>query len=158
MLHWGECYMTICANFGYRETTYIIKDYPKRHNNIISSQAEESISKKAKAQGRVSTMMEQDTEASNNIMTGTLSLFSRDARVLFDSDATYSFVSIAFTFQVNINIEPLGCYLSVATPIDDNMIANQDYKSCLVSVEDRKILIDLLLVMMHEFDIILRIH
>lgn len=100
-------------------------------------------------------MTKQDAEASNDVMIGTLSLFSKDAKVLFDSGATYSFVSIAFACHANKNTKPLGCYLSVATPMGDNMILNQVYKSCFLSFGDRKFSADLLLILMHDFDIIL---
>lgn len=62
-------------------------------------------------------MTKQDVEASNDVVIGTISLFSRDAKVLFDFGATHSFVSITFACHANRNIEPLGCYLSVATPM-----------------------------------------
>lgn len=57
-------------------------------------------------------MMEQDVEASNNIVIGTLFIFSK---VLFDFGAIHSFVSVAFAYHAYRNIEPLECYLSIAT-------------------------------------------
>lgn len=116
-LHRGECYMKIGACFGYGQTSHIVKGCLKRHNNAISTQAEESPRKKPRVQGRVFAMTKQDAEASNDVMIGTLSLFSKDAKVLFDSGATHSFMSIAFACRANRNTEPLGCYLSVATPM-----------------------------------------
>ena len=74
-------------------------------------------------------MTEQDIKASNDVVTNTLSLCPRYAKVLFDSGATHSFISITFAYHANRNTEPLDCYLVVATPMGDNMIVNQVYKS-----------------------------
>lgn len=62
---------------------------------------------KPRAQGQVFAMTEQDAEASNDGVTGTLSLFSKYAKVLFDSGATHSFISIAFTYHADRNTKPL---------------------------------------------------
>ncbi|KAK9194951.1 hypothetical protein WN943_003066 [Citrus x changshan-huyou] len=112
-LHRGECYMKIGACFGYGQTSHIVKGCLKRHNNAISTQAEESPRKKPRVQGRVFAMTKQDAEASNDVVIGTLSLFSRDAKVLFDSGATHSFMSIAFACRANRNTEPLGGLICV---------------------------------------------
>lgn len=128
-LYQGECYMNIGACFNCVQIGNMVKDCPKRHENTGSAQVEEDLRKKRIAKGRVFVMMEQDTEASNDVVTNTLSLFSRYAKVLFDFGATHSFISIAFAYHANRNIEPLDCYLTVATPMGDNMIVNQVYKS-----------------------------
>lgn len=60
------------------------------------------------------SMTEQDAEPSNDVVTGTPSLFSKDAGLLFDSGATHSFVSCAFACHADRNTEPLACYLSIA--------------------------------------------
>lgn len=90
-------------------------------------------------------------------MTNTLSLFSRYAKVLFDSGATFSFISIAFAYHANRNTKPLDCYLIVASPMGDNMIVNQVYNSCLISFGDINFYADLLPIVMHDFDVILGI-
>lgn len=100
-------------------------------------------------------MTKQDVEASNDVMTSTLSIFSRDAKVLFDSSVTHLFISIAFAYHANRSTESLECYLFVAPPIGDNMIMNQVYKSCFISFGDREFLVDLLPIVMYAFDVIL---
>ncbi|KAL9429789.1 hypothetical protein AB3S75_031587 [Citrus x aurantiifolia] len=144
--------MKIGACFGCWQTGHMVTDCPKRHNNAISTQAEEIPRKKPRVHGRVFAMTKQDAEASNDVVTSTLSQFSRDAKVLFDSGAAHSFMSIAFACRANKNTEPLGCHLFVATPMGDNMILNQVYKSCLLSFGDRKFSADLLLILMHDFE------
>lgn len=88
-------------------------------------------------------------------MTGTLSLFSKYAKVLFDSGATHSFISIAFAYHADRNTEPLECYLTVATPMGYNMIVNKVYKSCSISFGGRNFSANLLPIVMHDFDVIL---
>ena len=100
-------------------------------------------------------MTKQDADASNDVVTGTISMFSRDVRVLFDSGATHSFISMTFACYASKNTEPLGYYLSIATPMGDSMMMNQVYKSCLISLGNRDFLVDLLPIEMHDFDVIL---
>ena len=45
------------------------------------------------ARGRVYAMTRQEAQATPDVVTGTLSIFGDDARVLIDSGATHSFIS-----------------------------------------------------------------
>ena len=45
------------------------------------------------ARGRVFAMTSQEAQATPDIVTGTLSIFGDDARVLIDPGATHSFIS-----------------------------------------------------------------
>lgn len=51
-----------------------------------------------RAQGRIFTMTEQDADASIDVVIGTISLFSRDIRVLFDYGVIHSFISMTFSY------------------------------------------------------------
>lgn len=74
----------------------MVKDCPKKKRQPIGDQADDSKKKKPRALGNVLAMIEQDANASNNVVTCTIYLFCRNARVLFDSDATHSFISMIF--------------------------------------------------------------
>ena len=45
--------------------------------------------------------------------------------------------------------------LSMATPIGDSLVCNSMLKSCVIQIEDREMLADLILMDMNEYDIIL---
>ena len=49
----------------------------------------------------------QDAQASNTVVTGTLTICSRQALVLFDSGATHSFVSPSFVLCLNMRNDVL---------------------------------------------------
>ena len=49
-----------------------------------------------RGQARVFTLTQQDAQASNAVVTGTISVCFLDARVLLDPGATHSFVSPVF--------------------------------------------------------------
>ncbi|KAI9159640.1 hypothetical protein LWI28_000517 [Acer negundo] len=75
--------------------------------------------------------------------------------VLFDSGATHSFVSLAFSAYANISAKPLDLCMTIMTPMGDSMLVNRVYKSCLISVGGMDFLVDLLPLKMHDFDVIL---
>lgn len=77
----GACFH--CGQMGHK-----ISDCPKNHNDANGTQDDDSQRKKPRVQGCVFAMTEQDAEPSNNIVTSTPSLFSKDARVLFDYGST----------------------------------------------------------------------
>ena len=45
--------------------------------------------------------------------------------------------------------------LSVATPMSDFLVCNSMLKSCVIQIEDRKMLADLILMDMYDYDVIL---
>lgn len=103
-------------------------------------------------------MTEHNAEASNDVVASTIYMFSRDARILFVYGTTHCFISMTFACYASEKIEPLRYYLSIATHMADSMMMNRMYKSCLISLGDRDFLVDLLLIKMHDFDIILEMN
>ena len=56
------------------------------------------------------------------MVTGMLTICSKDARVLIDSGVTHSFVSRVFAMHVNRSLEPLLDALLVHTSVGDSVI------------------------------------
>ena len=89
------------------------------------------------------------------MVAGTLPLFSAHAKVLFDPGSTHSFVSCAFAKNHDKSPELLDFELSVSTPVGDTLMTNLVLKSCIICIEGRELLADLVLLDMHDFDVIL---
>ena len=91
----------------------------------------------------------------DTVMTGILPLFSAHARVLFDLGSMHSFVSCAFAKNHDKIPELLDFELSVSTHVGDILMTNLVLKSCIICIEGRELLADLVLLDMHDFDVIL---
>ena len=64
----------------------------------------------------------QDQEASPNVVTGTLSVFSRSVYALIDPGSTLSYISPLVAGKIGIMSEPIEPF-EVATPIEDFIVA-----------------------------------
>ncbi|XP_072959215.1 uncharacterized protein [Typha angustifolia] len=107
--------------------------------------------------GRVFAMTEQDAEASNDVATGTMTLFSHTAKILFDPGATHSFISTSFLRYADMTPEPLDEPLFIATPMGDSLEIRQIYSPCNLTFGEWEFRADLLPLEMHDFDLILGI-
>ena len=61
-------------------------------------------------------MTSQEAKATPDVVTGTLSIFGDDARVLIDPGATHYFISCKYVARVGMTPVPLGCGLEIAKP------------------------------------------
>ncbi|XP_038988015.1 uncharacterized protein LOC120112523 [Phoenix dactylifera] len=109
----------------------------------------------SRTQGRVYALTQQDAQASNTAVTGTLLVHSTYAYALFDSGATHSFISSTYVHKHDIFCSPLERELCVSTPAGGKMITSLICKSCPVIVEGRDLKADLIVMDLHEFDLIL---
>ena len=89
------------------------------------------------------------------MVTGIFSVYFHDARVLFDSGATHSFVSPSFASCLGRDSSPLSEHLIVATPMGDSLLAGLVYKSCEVWVGGKLSIVDLIVLDVVDFDVIL---
>ena len=80
-------------------------------------------------------MTTQEALATPDVVTGTLSIFGDDARVLIDPGATQSFISREYVTRVEATLVPLGCGLEIATPIGESLWPSQMLKGSLFSIE-----------------------
>ncbi|KAJ1430370.1 Aspartic peptidase domain superfamily [Sesbania bispinosa] len=108
-----------------------------------------------RGQARVFAMTRQDAQASNVVVTGILSICSRDAHVLFDPGATHSFVSLSFASQPGKSPSYLDETLAVTTPVGEILLADCVYLSCVVSIGGKELLSNLIALDMVDFDVIL---
>ncbi|XP_070054993.1 uncharacterized protein [Nicotiana tomentosiformis] len=97
----------------------------------------------------------QDAVASDDVITCIISIFGRDASVLFDPGSTYSYVSYLFAHFLVIPYEPLGTLVYVSTPVGDSVVVDRIYRSCVVTLCGYETRADLLLLDMNNFEVIL---
>ena len=95
-------------------------------------------------------MTRQEAQATPDVVTGTLSIFGDDARVLIDPRATHSFIS-----RVGMTPVPLGCGLEIATPTGESLWPSQMLKGSLFSIEGQVMESDFILIDLKGFEVIL---
>ena len=61
----------------------------------------------------------RDAQASNTVVTGTLTIFSRKVLGLFDSGATHFFVSPSFALCLDMRFDVLNSPLTVLTLVGE---------------------------------------
>ena len=107
------------------------------------------------ARGKVYAMTSQEAKATPDVVTGTLSIFGNNARVLIDPGATQSFISCEYVARVGMTPVPLGCGLEIATPIGESLWSSQMLKGSLFSIEGQVMEADLILINLKRLDVIL---
>ena len=98
---------------------------------------------------------QQAADATPDVVTCTISLFDNDAHVLVDSGATHSFISREFIERVGIEMRPTECSMVVSLPTGDSLIANRVYRGSKVTIASHEFEVDLIVLYIHDFDIIL---
>ncbi|KAL5831658.1 hypothetical protein ACOSQ4_017012 [Xanthoceras sorbifolium] len=93
-------------------------------------------------QARVFAVTQQEAEATLEVVTGTITVFDKNAYVLIDPGATHSFVSMGFAANASIESQPLDCSMVVSLPTGNSLLVE-------------KFLADLIVLDIHDFDVIL---
>ena len=109
-----------------------------------------------RGQARVFAFQQRDLEEDGNeVIAGTVFICSVDARVLFDSGATHSFVAPHLASRLGRQEDSLEIPLLVATPMGSSLEVSVVYRGCDVTIEGRSLPVDLILLEMVDFDSIL---
>ena len=106
-------------------------------------------------QARVFAVTQQDANTASDVMTGIISVFSRDTHILIDPGATHSFISMGFVSNVNVESQPINFSIVVSLPTRDSRIADSVYLNNRVIIGGHEFLADLTLLIIHDFDVIL---
>ena len=102
-------------------------------------------------QAKVFAVTQQDVDT----VIGIISVFGRDAHILIDTGATHSFISMGFISNVNVESQPINCIIVVSLPTGDSRIAENVYLNSRVNIRGQEFLADLILLDIHDFDVIL---
>lgn len=151
--HVGVCHFETGACFRCGKTGHVIKDYPLMKTNLIAKPTNGK--PRPKIQERVYAVTKKDVESSNTMMTGILHLFSHDVMVLIDHGSTHSFMSTRLVTLIDATPKPLDFDLVIFTLLDKTMIAEMVNNSCVVRIGEVKLLADLILLDLQDFDVIL---
>jgi hypothetical protein len=92
--------------------------------------------KKSTQYAKVNHLTQEDVNEANNVVTCTLLVCSHDAKVLFDSGATHSFVSCKFLNNRGIESDLLRKRLCVESPMA-GMIAKRICHDCSIMIKGR---------------------
>ena len=106
------------------------------------------------AQGRVFAMARREAENTLGVITGTVSLCDHAAYALFDPGASHSFISEQFVKLSGIEPKLLEVMLCVTTPLNDKVSVTYGCPDCKIVIGGRKEKIDLIILTMHDFDVI----
>ena len=77
------------------------------------------------------------------------------AHVLFDTGASHSFISLLFAQLLGLEISELDYVLTLGTPMGGVADVSSVCKSCRIVINDRKLLADLIVLPMRQYDVIL---
>ncbi|KAJ1433763.1 Zinc finger, CCHC-type [Sesbania bispinosa] len=153
------CYQCVQAGHIRRDCPTSVTQPSSSHASapaaLASSQAPSAPAREGRGQARVFAMTRQDAQPSNAVVTGILSICSRDAHVLFDPGATHSFVSLSFATQLGKSPSSLDETLAVTTLVGEILLADCVYRSCVVSIEGKELFANLIALDMVDFDVIL---
>jgi hypothetical protein len=89
-----------------------------------------------------------------DVVTGTLPVDSHDALVLFDSGATYSFVSLEFANKAKLSRQEIGQSVVVSSPagpISSSIVC----PGCVISIDNEDFVANLMVIPLKPFDVIL---
>jgi len=84
-----------------------------------------------------------------------LIVFSFKAKILFDTGATHSFVSLYFAIRFDKQPTLLKSSISVSTPLDELILVKYVYLDCEIEIRDKIFIGDLNVLDMVDFDVIL---
>ena len=101
-------------------------------------------------QAKVFVVTQQDADTALDVVTGMISIFDHDAHILINPRATQSFIS-----NVNFESQPIDCSIVVSLPIGDSRLAESVYMDSRVIIGFQEFLAYLILLDIHDFDVIL---
>jgi hypothetical protein len=90
----------------------------------------------------------------SDVVTGTISVDSFDAYVLFDSGASFSFVSEGFVGRTGISVQQIGQVVTVSSPkgpVSSTFVS----PGCRISLTDEDFVANLVSISLDIFDVIL---
>ncbi|XP_073019465.1 uncharacterized protein [Primulina eburnea] len=106
-----------------------------------------------KPNAKVFSMTQEEADDANDVVTGTIFIQQVHAYVLFDY--THSFMSKIFAKKLGCKPENLTEPFWIATPTSRAIETREIYRDCKISIGNQTFSVDLIQLIMVDFDIIL---
>ena len=106
-------------------------------------------------QGRVYAITPPAESADQPVIQGTFLLSHLWARVLFDSDASHSFIASSVVIELGLEVKALEEPLYVSSPLGIKAGIGMIYRGCELEIFEILLTMDLRVMDMSEFDVIL---
>src|SRR3954462_9639766 len=90
-----------------------------------------------------------------SVIRGTISVYTSNARVLIDTDASHSFVSYSFCETLGLRLDRLYEPLEVSTPVSGVAVLTDICRGCDLKITGHNLGFDFVLLAMTDFDIII---
>ncbi|XP_071939141.1 uncharacterized protein [Coffea arabica] len=144
-----------CLRCGSSE--HQIANCPKiQEGGTLSTSQATSGGNRPKVPTRLYAIDDQPVPDSSKVVEGTLPIFHRLVRVLIDPGATHSFVNPTFMSEIDEKPVRLPFDLEVRTPMGNkSIITSLVYKNCEFWVGERKMLVDLVILDIKDYDVII---
>ncbi|KAI3735955.1 hypothetical protein L6452_15482 [Arctium lappa] len=136
--------------FECKESGHIRSECPKVKANFNGGNKVDA----PKATGRAFQMTTEEAKASTDVVSGTFLLKSVPARVLFDSRASFSFVSSSFCLKLPMPTTSLEDALVVDLADGDQVVIRDIIRNCKLEIEGREFPIDLMPMVIGGFDVV----
>ncbi|KAI3709136.1 hypothetical protein L2E82_38895 [Cichorium intybus] len=166
----GACYN--CGRFGHKskeckskpasevecyschEKGHYSFNCPKKGGETLMSTAQKK-TEPQKVKSRAFQLTREEVKETHDVVSGTLLVNSLPAYVLFDSGASYSFVSHEFGLKLNVPLESLDTLYEVEIASGKFVEVGHMYRNCELSINDRKFSLNLLPIGVKYFDIVI---
>ncbi|KAI3522357.1 hypothetical protein L1887_00076 [Cichorium endivia] len=158
-----DCREIVKMCFGCNQFGHVKADCPKATSGSVRAPAPSTLritsggTKKPevpKAQGRVFQLTAEEAKTASDVVAGTFNVNFVPALVLFDSGASHSFVSLAFSQGFSHPLEALVQPLVVEIADDKVITVTKVYKNCVIEIYDVKFTLDLIPTPMREISVV----
>ncbi|KAI3718153.1 hypothetical protein L6452_19006 [Arctium lappa] len=169
--HHGNCYINSQTCYKCGKPGHTVRDCPVRgiicfeckapgHTRrycpkLVSGSVPARKENPPKVQSRAFRMTAEEARASANVVSGTFLINSVPARILFDTGASFSFVSELFRQKIAMPTTSLEDALVVEIADGSQVLIHEVLRQCTLSIEGREFSIDLLPMLIGGFDVVI---
>ncbi|GJU47472.1 hypothetical protein Tco_1204738 [Tanacetum coccineum] len=147
--------VTPSGNNRYAETSHYARDAISFNRNFVLSCRKTNINAQGRATSCARSLLAQNAHQDPKVVTGTFLLNQHLAKVLFDSGADRSFISISLASMLNIPSITIDTFYDIEMA-DGNLVStNTVIKGCTLTLLDKPFEIDLMPIKLDSFDVVI---
>ena len=107
------------------------------------------------APARAYVIRAREDQDAPEVIVGIFSIYNIEMHALIDLGSTHSYVCIEHVFDKIPAVERLAYDMHVTGPLGHSASLNSVYRNCLIVIQAREFLVDLITLPFREFDLIL---